>query len=189
MAVSDYTFKLIIVGDASTGKTSLTHRYLSGIFVDSPRLTIGVDFFSKKIKLENGKRVKLQIWDFGGEERYRFLLPTYSKGANGALILYDITAKKTIYHIPDYVKIIRENAGDIPIMLVGSKIDLEEHREVSTDEGIQAAKKNALASFAELSSKTNINIEESFETIVDLIIQHQEIDDDDKENGELTTIS
>ena len=77
MSITDFIFKLIIVGDASTGKTSLTHRYLSGIFVDSPRLTIGVDFFSKKIKMD-GKRVKLQIWDFGGEEDFRFLLPAYA---------------------------------------------------------------------------------------------------------------
>lgn len=172
MAVPDYTFKLIIVGDASTGKTSLTHRYLSGIFVDSPRLTIGVDFFSKKIKLEDGKRVKLQIWDFGGEERYRFLLPTYSKGANGALILYDITMKKTLEHIPEYVKIVRENSGNIPIMLIGAKLDLEEYRQISTNEGIDAAKSNGLASFVEVSSKTNLNIDNSFKTIVDLILKY-----------------
>lgn len=172
MAVPDYTFKLIIVGDASAGKTSLTHRYLSGIFVDSPRLTIGVDFFSKKIKLEDGKRVKLQIWDFGGEERYRFLLPTYSKGANGALILYDITMKKSLEHIPEYVKIVRENSGNIPIMLIGAKLDLEEYRQISTNEGIEAAKANGLASFVEVSSKTNLNIDNSFKTIVDLILKY-----------------
>jgi small GTP-binding protein len=173
MAISDYIFKIIIVGDASTGKTSLTHRYLSGIFVDSPRLTIGVDFFSKKIKM-NGKRIKLQIWDFGGEERYRFLLPTYSKGANGALILYDITSKKTLDHIPDYVKIIRENAGNIPIMAIGSKVDLEEYREVSREEGKSAAMASGLSSFAEVSSKTNLNIEESYNTIVKLIMADSE---------------
>lgn len=177
MAASDYIFKLIIVGDASTGKTSLTHRYLSGIFVESPRLTIGVDFFSRKVKLEDGKRVKLQIWDFGGEERYRFLLPTYSKGANGALILYDITAKKTLYHIPEYVKIIRENAGDIPIILVGSKLDLQDpHREIPSEEGEVAAKKNALDYFIEVSSKTNVNIEESFKIITDLILKNSNIE-------------
>ncbi|MCP4761993.1 MAG: GTP-binding protein [archaeon] len=174
MSVPDYTFKLIIVGDASTGKTSLTHRYLSGIFVDSPRLTIGVDFFSKKIKIAGGKHVKLQIWDFGGEERYRFLLPTYSKGTNGALILYDITSKKTINHVPEYAKIVRENAGDIPIMVVGSKSDLEDLREIPREQGIEATKENALASFVEVSSKTNVNIEESFKTIVNLILKGTE---------------
>ena len=176
MAISDYTFKLIVVGDASTGKTSLTHRYLSGIFVDSPRLTIGVDFFSKKLKLErSGKRVKLQIWDFGGEERYRFLLPTYSKGANGGLIIYDITNEKTILHVPEYVNIIRENAGDIPIMVIGSKVDLEDHRKILRADGIAVAKKNALASFVEVSSKTNVNIDESFKTIVNLIVKNSNL--------------
>lgn len=172
MAVPDYTFKLIIVGDASTGKTSLTHRYLSGIFVDSPRLTIGVDFFSKKIKLDDGKRVKLQIWDFGGEERYRFLLPTYSKGANGALILYDITMRKSLEHIPEYIKIVRENSGNIPIMLIGAKLDLEEFRQIATNDGIEAAKVYGLTSFVEVSSKTNLNIDNSFKTIVDLILKY-----------------
>ncbi|MHA1819056.1 MAG: Rab family GTPase [Promethearchaeota archaeon] len=171
MSGADLTFKLIIVGDASTGKTSLTHRYLSGVFLDSPRLTIGVDFFTKNIKID-GKRIKLQIWDFGGEERYRFLLPTYSNGASGALILYDITSKKTLYHIPEFVNIIRENAGDIPIILVGSKGDLEDFREVSYEEGLAVSKKSACASFIEISSKTNYNVEETFRTAVRLIIEH-----------------
>ncbi|MHA1727309.1 MAG: Rab family GTPase [Promethearchaeota archaeon] len=174
MAVDLYTFKLVLIGDASTGKTSLTHRYLSGIFVDSPRLTIGVDFFSKKVRLGDGKRVKLQIWDFGGEERYRFLLPTYSKGANGALILYDITSEKSLYHIPDYAKIIRENAGKIPIMAIGAKADLEEYRKVSTEEGKNVARSSGLAGFVETSSKTNHHVEECFKTIVDLIFKHIE---------------
>jgi len=166
----DYTLKLIIVGDASTGKTSLTHRYLSGVFVESPRLTIGVDFFTKKIKLSNGKKLKLQIWDFAGEERYRFLLPTYSKGSHGALILYDISMKKTINNIQEYVQIIKENAGNIPIMLIGSKADLEEHREVPTEEGINLAKQNRLSSFSEISSKTNFNVEDSLKNIVNLML-------------------
>ena len=163
------TYKVLVIGDASTGKTSLTHRYLTGIFVDSVRLTIGVDFFSKRIKRDN-ERIKLQIWDFGGEERYRFLLPTYSKGANGAMILYDITRQRTIQTIPEYVKIVRESAGDIPILLVGSKIDLEEYREVTYDFGVSIAKSNSLNSFVEISSKENINISQTFDTLIDLIL-------------------
>ena len=171
MATSDSkTYKVLVIGDASTGKTSLTHRYLTGIFVDSVRLTIGVDFFSKRIK-RNNERIKLQIWDFGGEERYRFLLPTYSKGANGALILYDITRQRTIQTIPEYVKIIRESAGDIPILLVGSKIDLEDYREVTYEFGVSIAKSNSLASFVEISSKDNINVEQTFNTLIELIIK------------------
>ena len=174
MATSDSkTYKVLVIGDASTGKTSLTHRYLTGIFVDSVRLTIGVDFFSKRIKRDN-ERIKLQIWDFGGEERYRFLLPTYSKGANGAMILYDITRQRTIQTIQEYVKIVRESAGDIPILLVGSKIDLEEFREVTYEFGMSIAKSSSLSSFVEISSKENINVGETFDTLIELILKNQE---------------
>jgi small GTP-binding protein len=86
----DYTFKLMMLGDASVGKTSLTLRYISGFFMEDLKLTIGVDFYSKTT-LFNEKKVKLQMWDFGGEERFRFLLSQYCKGANGAFFLYDIT--------------------------------------------------------------------------------------------------
>ena len=123
---ADFAFKLLMLGDASVGKTSLTHRYITGVFVDSPRLTIGVDFFSKKVRLEDGKKVKLQVWDFGGEERFRFLLPTYSKGSNAAIFLYDITSQKSLDSLPDWLEIVRKNAGNIPILLLGSKLDLEE---------------------------------------------------------------
>ena len=114
MSLADFTFKLLMLGDASVGKTSLTHRYITGVFVDSPRLTIGVDFFSKNVRLDNKTRVKLQIWDFGGEERFRFLLPTYSKGSNAALYLYDITSQKSLESLPLWIEIVRKNAGNIP---------------------------------------------------------------------------
>jgi len=109
--------------------------------------------------------VKLQIWDFGGEERFRFLLHQYCKGANAAFFLYDITNQLSLDHLPDWTQIIREHAGDIPIMLIGSKVDLEEFRAVPREEGILAAKKYNLSSFIELSSKTGQNIEKSFDVI------------------------
>lgn len=79
-----------MLGNASVGKTSLTIRYISGYFMEDLKLTIGVDFYSKTTSYIE-KKVKLQIWDFGGEERFRFLLSQYCKGANGAFFLYDIT--------------------------------------------------------------------------------------------------
>ncbi|TFG05240.1 MAG: GTP-binding protein [Promethearchaeota archaeon] len=166
----DYTFKVMMLGDASVGKTSLTLRYISGFFLEDLKLTIGVDFYSKTTDFK-GKKVKLQIWDFGGEERFRFLLSQYCKGANGAFFLYDITNPITLDHLPDWTQIIREHAGDIPIMLIGSKLDLEEYREVSREEGILSAKKYNLASFVELSSKTGENVEKAFEVITENLIE------------------
>ncbi|MGV9142217.1 MAG: Rab family GTPase, partial [Promethearchaeota archaeon] len=158
----------MMLGDASVGKTSLTIRYISGSFLSDLKLTIGVDFYSKNTKFKK-KRVKLQIWDFGGEKRFRFLLPQYCKGANAAFFLYDITNRSSIEHLPDWTQLIREHAGDIPIMLIGSKVDLEEYRVVSREEGIQAANKYNLASFVELSSKTGKNVEKAFDLMTEIL--------------------
>ena len=166
----DYTFKLMMLGDASVGKTSLTLRYISGYFMEDLKLTIGVDFYSKTT-LFNEKKVKLQMWDFGGEERFRFLLSQYCKGANGAFFLYDITNVRSIDHLPDWTNIVRENAGDIPIMLIGSKKDLDEFRTIPREDGILAAKKYDLTSFIELSSKTGENVESAFKVMTETLFE------------------
>ncbi|MHA2051621.1 MAG: Rab family GTPase [Promethearchaeota archaeon] len=166
----DYTFKLMMLGDASVGKTSLTLRYISGFFMEDLKLTIGVDFYSKTT-LFNEKKVKLQIWDFGGEERFRFLLSQYCKGANGAFFLYDITNERSIDHLPDWTQIVRKNAGDIPIMLIGSKVDLNEFRVVPREDGILAAKKYNLTSFVELSAKTGKNVEKAFDVMTQILFE------------------
>ncbi len=170
----DFTFKLLMLGDASVGKTSLTHRYITGVFVDSPRLTIGVDFFSKKVRLPTGHSVKLQIWDFGGEERFRFLLPTYSKGSNAALFLYDITSQKTLESLPLWIDIVRKNAGNIPIFLIGSKCDLEDHRAVSKDLASEYVKKHLCTKQLEVSAKTGENVEDSFAMITELLLKESQ---------------
>jgi small GTP-binding protein len=160
-----------MLGDASVGKTSLTLRYISGYIMEDLKLTIGVDFYSKTTFF-NAKKVKLQMWDFGGEERFRFLLSQYCKGANGAFFLYDITNAKSINHLPDWTQIVREQAGDIPIMLIGSKMDLDEYRVVPRDDGILAAKKYNLASFIELSSKTGENVEKAFNVMTESLFEN-----------------
>ncbi len=159
-----------MLGDAAVGKTSLTLRFISGFFLDDLKLTIGVDFYSKTTTLKE-KKVKLQIWDFGGEQRFRFLLHQYCKGANAAFFLYDITNRLSLDHLPDWTQIIREHAGDIPIMLIGSKVDLKEFRAVTREEGILAAKKYNLSTFIELSSKTGQNVEKSFDVITEILFE------------------
>ena len=159
-----------MLGDASVGKTSLTIRYISGSFMEDLKLTIGVDFYSKIIDFK-GKKVKLQIWDFGGEERFRFLLSQYCKGANGAFFLYDITNEKSLSSLAGWTSIIREHAGGIPITLVGSKIDLEEFRAVPRDDGILAAKKYNMGGFVELSSKTGQNVEKAFALMTEVLFE------------------
>lgn len=160
-----------MLGDASVGKTSFTKRYCYNIFNPSERLTIGVDFHVKTIDLMD-KKIKLQIWDVGGEERFRFLLPTYCLGANAAFLLYDITRPSTLDNISEWITIVRQKGGPIPIMLVGSKNDLENtQRQVPREYGIQIAEKNKMASFAEISAKENLNVEKSFNVLTELTLE------------------
>ncbi|MFX1326568.1 MAG: Rab family GTPase [Promethearchaeota archaeon] len=167
----DYTFKILLLGDASVGKTSFTKRYCYNIFNPSERLTIGVDFHVKTIELSN-KRIKLQLWDVGGEERFRFLLPTYCLGANAAFLLYDITRPSTLNNIGEWINIVKQKGGPIPIMLVGAKIDLEKtQRQIPRDYGIQIAEKNNMASFVEISAKEDINVDEAFKVLTELTLE------------------
>lgn len=170
----DFTFKILLLGDASVGKTSFTKRYCYNIFNPSERLTIGVDFHVKTIEL-NGKKIKLQIWDVGGEERFRFLLPTYCLGANAAFILYDLTRTSTLDNIPEWASIVSHKGGEIPIMLVGAKLDLQEtQREIQRELGIQLAEKNNMDSFVEISSRDNINVDKAFDVLTELTLEKME---------------
>jgi len=174
MSNYDYTFKVLLLGDASVGKTSFTKRYCYNIFNPSERLTIGVDFHVKTIDL-HGKKIKLQIWDIGGEERFRFLLPTYCLGANAAFLLYDITRPQTLDNISEWTNIVRQKGGPVPIMLIGSKIDLEKsQRNITREYGIQIAEKHNMASFGEISSKTGQNVTKTFEVLTDLTLEMME---------------
>ena len=171
MSTYDYTFKVILLGDESTEKSAFTKRYCYNIFNPSERLTLGVDFHVKLVELQ-GKRIKLQIWDVGGEERFKFLLPTYCLGANAAFLLYDITRPQSLDNVSDWINIIRQKGGNIPIMLIGTKLDLaEEQRKITKEFGIKIAKKNKMASFGEISSKTGQNVDKAFEILTELVLE------------------
>ena len=165
----DHTFKIMLLGEPGVEKTTLAQKYCFDIFNPSERLTIGVDFYVKTIELQ-GKTIKLQIWNIGGEERFRFLLSTYCLGANAAMIIYDITNSKTLDQIPAWTKIVREKASDIPIMLIGNKLNLEEFSELNREEGIEIAKKYNLYGYSEISTKTGQNVEKSFESLTEILL-------------------
>ena len=174
MPTYDYTFKILLLGDASVGKTSFTKRYCYNVFNPSERLTIGVDFHVKTIEMNN-KKIKLQIWDVGGEERFRFLLPTYCLGANAAFLLYDITRSSTLDNIPEWTSIVRQKGGSIPIMVIGSKLDLAETQwQIPTEYGVQIAEKNNFNKFLEISAKDNLNVDKAFRILTEFTIQNMQ---------------
>lgn len=169
----DYTFKILMLGSASTGKSSLSDRYVHGIFSEDIKLTVGVEFFVKTIHYKD-KFVKLQIWDLGGESRFRFLLPTYCLGSSGAIFLFDLTRPETLHELDSWIGIVREKNSQIPIFLVGNKKDLTDIRKVPEDHGIQTAIQNNLTEYIETSAKSGENVEFIFQSLTEHMLKRIE---------------
>lgn len=159
----------MILGELSTGKEELLKKYTSFYFQEDLKLTIGTDFYSKTIILKN-KTLKIQFWDVNWEHRQGFLIPLYFRGSNGAIIIYDISNSKTLKHLSKWARLIRENAGDIPIVLIGNITNLEKSRDVLREEAIKIAKKYNFSGFAEISTKTGENVEQTFESIAEILM-------------------
>lgn len=171
-------FKVCLFGDGGVGKTTLINRYLTGVFQGGQEITIGVDFHIKKIIIEE-TRISLQIWDFAGEERFRFLLPSYVLGASGGIFVYDITRFTSLKNFQDWVEIFKQGykgpSDQIPIIMVGSKLDLEYKRAVSRTEAYELAKKNNLFGYIECSSKEGQNVQEVFLEIGRIMLRQSKI--------------
>ena len=170
MTEQEFSFKILLLGDSSVGKTCFLKRYTDGTFQDAYLSTIGFDFKFKYITLDNGKTVKVQLWDTAGQERFRTIAKSYYKGAHGIVLMYDVTNRKTYDNIRKWlIQIKNEAATKISIVLVANKIDCEDElREVKKEEGEVLAKNNNLKIF-EASAKDNINVEESFKYIIEEI--------------------
>ena len=141
----DHLFRYIIVGDMAVGKSCLLLQFTDNKFRHQHELTIGVEFGGKTIQV-NGKNIKIQIWDTAGQEAFQAITRTYYKGATGALVVYDITRRDTFTHVSKWLDEVRANAlKEIQIILIGNKKDLEDKRQVQTEEGQNLADKNGTA--------------------------------------------
>ncbi|MFX1377610.1 MAG: Rab family GTPase [Promethearchaeota archaeon] len=171
--MSDAMYKIVFFGDGGVGKTTLINRYLTGVFKSDSLITIGVDFHVKKVDID-GKRVSLQIWDFAGEDRFRFLMPSYVVGASGGIFMFDITRYTSLKNFNDWIEIFKRGyKGDIhqiPVLMVGSKLDLDYKRAVSREEALEMAKKNNLYGYLECSAKSGENVADIFEEISRLMM-------------------
>ncbi len=159
-----YTFKLIIAGDGGVGKTTLVDRYVNGQFHDNSRITLGVQFMVKRLNID-GNAIDLQIWDFGGEDRFRFILPAYCRGAHGAIFMYDITNPASLYHVDEWLSVLRSQGGKFPIVMGGTKGDLANSRKVQTEEAKSVASRSGILEAVEVSSKTGLNVDALFESL------------------------
>ncbi len=167
-------YKIVVAGAKNVGKSSLIARYCDDIFNEKTKETIGVAFKRKEVRVKEDLTIELNIWDFGGEEKYRILFPAYVNGATAALLLYDITRKSSLDDIGNWVKIIDENSKDIIKVIIGTKIDLKDQREISKTDAIKASKIfNCYGEPIGTSSKTSENVENAFLNIVNAIIEKQ----------------
>jgi len=168
----DLLFKLLLIGDSGVGKTCVLFRFSDDTFNTTFISTIGIDFKIKTVELQ-GKKIKLQIWDTAGQERFHTITTSYYRGANGILLVYDITNPKSFDNISKWLRNINEHASeDVERMLIGNKCDMEEKRLISKERGEKVAEENGIK-FYETSAKENVNIEHAFITLAEDILNKQ----------------
>jgi len=165
--------KILVLGDGGVGKTTLTHRYVKGQFIDTTTMTIGVEFLTKLIEVDPLK-AQLALWDISGQERFFFMIEKYLRGASGALLLYDITNMKSFVNLGKWVQVVKDknpDHADIPIILIAAKCDLEEFSLVGDMYSKNAMKKFGFIDFVKTSSKTGLNVDQAFKKLVKYIIE------------------
>lgn len=157
----NYIFKFIIIGERGTGKSCLLRQFIDKKFSENLAHTIGVDFGTRIVSVED-QRIKLQIWDTAGQERFKSITRSYYRGAAGALLVYDVTKRTTFNHIATWLEDLKmSNSPNIFMVLVGNKTDLSDSREVSYDEANKFATENGLH-FIEASAKSGNMVDECF---------------------------
>ena len=167
-----FILKILTAGEGGVGKTTLLHRFVEGQFSAETKMTIGVEFFLKEVEFD-GKQCTLQLWDFGGQERFRFLLESYVLGAKGALLMFDLTRPITLDNLEQWVNICRKGDPDLPILFVGTKLDLVEDIMVDDDYAEQFQEAFDLFDYLKISSKTGENVHKAFEMLTMRILERQ----------------
>ena len=159
--------KLLLLGDSSVGKTSILLNYINNKFDESSISTVGVDYMDKIIDY-NKFKIKLQIWDTSGEEKFRTITKNFYRNADGLLVVFDLTRKETYDHVRGWINEAKENNDKIKLILIGNKLDLKDGRIVTIDVAKKFAELKNLK-YIETSAKDGTNINESFQTIIDLL--------------------
>ncbi|XP_066925649.1 ras-related protein Rab-18-like [Clytia hemisphaerica] len=178
------TLKILIIGESGVGKSSLLIRFTDDTFDPEISATIGVDFKVKTVNID-GNKLKLALWDTAGQERFRTLTPSYYRGAQGVVFVYDVSVRQTFEKLKDWLSECDTYATkqDLVKMLVGNKID-KQGREVTRQEGLQFAKRHSML-FIEASAKTKDGVECAFEELVEKVLQTPGLWEKDNAKGNI----
>jgi len=167
-----FVFKIVVGGAGGVGKTTLLHRYMHDVFKSDTKLTVGVTMQTKGIT-HDGRKITLVLWDLGGQDQFRFLQPSFCKGALAGIVFFDLTRFDTMLQVKDWVAMFRKHATPgIPIILAGTKLDDVNPGKV--EEVMQVAKETAtqlgLTICEPTSSKTGEGVAEIFKRVVDILV-------------------
>ncbi len=162
--MEEYSFKIIVIGPAGVGKSSLIRRFVEDKFSLQYKFTIGVDFITKTVEYDQEKKVRLLIWDIGGQDRFKSLRRNFYDGTNGALLVFDLSRVQTFSKMKEWLSDMKQSIGkDIPVVIIGNKSDLisEIGEVINRNESLQYAK-NENCLYIETSAKEGDNVEDTF---------------------------
>ncbi|MFO7796235.1 MAG: Rab family GTPase [Promethearchaeati archaeon] len=173
--LKEYVFKLVLLGEAAVGKTSLINRYAEGSFSEDYKPTLGSNIIRKDVTLKDiNAKIRLIVWDLAGQEKYNVIRSMYFQGCVGALLVYDVTRHNTFSEITnkwlsDFKKYVKDEGAYI---LIANKIDLEDQRIVPTEEGQHLANEINACDYIETSAKYGDNVEQAFQNLVRQILRN-----------------
>lgn len=173
----DYVFKICLLGDAGVGKTSLVYRFIENRFSRDFKSTLGVNLLKKRVKVKGFDTkdydVTAQIWDLGGQAAYKKLRKLYLEGSQGALLVFDITARESFDKLDEWVNALLEGRPNVPIILIGNKMDLDQNRQVALEEAQAYAKKMKMPmDVLFTSAATGEGVETAFHKLIQHILQN-----------------
>ena len=171
----DFTFKILIIGEPSVGKTAIMERFCDGVFHEDLISTIGVDFNTKVVTVGN-TRIKLQLWDTAGQERFKNVTTSYYRGTQGCLVVYDVTKKESFEKVTHWIKEYETEQEISYIIVVGNKIDLDDEVVVDEQEALAFAKQQNYKA-ALCSAKTGQNVDQIFQMLAQGIFENKAIMD------------
>lgn len=170
-----FQYKIVLLGNENVGKTALVRRYYFNEFRLDTACTIGMNFISASlpaIQDTDRFRIGISIWDFGGQERFRPLMPQFLSSTHGALLVFDLTSRKSLEDICMWHQLVRDNVGEIPMQLVGTKQDIFNEKTSCSPSMIRKIQNElAIPLYTETSSKTAFNIDSIFRNIVQEILK------------------